>query len=316
MRQDDSIIRIRGGSMPAPVSDTTCDSGSVSRSALVPTLAVIGAVLLWGGSFSAMKVAVSGLGPWTVMWVRMVLAVALLIPFARRLWPVWHRADLPRLAAMALCLPCGYFLFESNALRFTSSAQAGVIAALVPLLVAAGARIFLAERVPMRSFGGLALSLAGVAWLTLSARAGEHATAPLLGNGLELLAMICAAGYMLLAKELSTRYGSWTLTGLQSVAGLVFFLPGSVSLIDHPPMAWQPVEAFAVIYLGAGASLGAFGLYNFGISRLPASRASAFINLVPVAALLMGWGILGEALSPSQWAASAVVFGGVWLSQR
>lgn len=39
-------------------------------SALLPTLAVLGAVSLWGAAFPAMRVTIKVLGPWGVMWVR------------------------------------------------------------------------------------------------------------------------------------------------------------------------------------------------------------------------------------------------------
>ena len=43
---------------------------------LAPRLAVLGAVLLWGASFSAMRAALADLHPWSVMWLRMVVALA------------------------------------------------------------------------------------------------------------------------------------------------------------------------------------------------------------------------------------------------
>ena len=193
----------------------------------LPYLAVLGAVAFWGGSFAAMKLAVSAMGPWAVMWLRMLVALAVLAPVLKRLTPTQGRpGDWRLLAPMALCMPCGYFLLESYALTFTSSAQAGVVSATVPLLVAAGARLFLGERVSAGAMAGLTLSLLGVAWLTLAGSADEHAPAPLLGNLLELGAMVCAAAYMLIAKQLSSRYNPWTLTALQTLVGAVFFVPG------------------------------------------------------------------------------------------
>jgi drug/metabolite transporter (DMT)-like permease len=52
------------------------------------------------------------------------------------------------------------------------------------------------------------------------------------------------------------------------------------------------------------------------MSRIAASRASVFINLVPVFAVAIGWGLLGESLSVAQCIAATVVVCGVWFSQR
>ncbi|WP_449241863.1 DMT family transporter [Desulfovibrio sp.] len=282
---------------------------------LLPVLALLTTVVLWGLSYPAMKTAVTALDPQAVMWARMVVALLTLLPVATRVWPRMRRADLPALAAMCLLMPCAYFFFESNALRYTTSMQAGIVSATVPLLVAVGAWMFLKEPLTARALAGLLLALAGVSLMSLQGRATETASDPLLGNALEVCAMICAAGSMLVLKRLSTRYGSWALTMLQTVAGVLFFLPGAPVLFDR----WEPLvqggQVWILLFLGAGASLGAFGLYNWGMSRMEAGRASAYINLVPVMAVVFGWLFLGESLSQGQVWAALLVLAGVGLSQ-
>ena len=71
----------------------------------------------------------------------------------------------------------------------------------------------------------------------------------------------------------------------------------------------------AVVYLGAVVTLGAYGCYNYGVSKLPASQATAFVNLIPVFTIILGWLILGEKFNFMQYLAAAVVFAGVILSQ-
>ncbi len=284
---------------------------------VLPVTAIVTAVCLWGGSFSAMKVAVSTISPWTVMWLRMVLALAVMLPFAARLRPrAYRRGDWRPLLLLTLLQPCLYFLLESHALQLTTSSQAGVISATVPLMVVLGARLALAERMPARAVGGLVLSVFGVAWLTLAGSATESASNPLLGNLLELGAMASAAAYMVLIKRLSARYSTWTLTVLQTLGGAVFFLPGAAAVIRGDWLGWSSQQFLVLVFLGVGATLGAFGLYNWGMSRIEAGRASAFINLIPVVAVLLGRTLLGESLNPSQITAAGRVFPGIWLSPR
>ena len=57
------------------------------------------------------------------------------------------------------------------------------------------------------------------------------------------------------------------------------------------------------------------GLYNFAVGRLPASQASAFVNLIPLFTLFFAAVVLGETLSAQQLAGAALVFVGVALSQ-
>jgi drug/metabolite transporter (DMT)-like permease len=76
------------------------------------------------------------------------------------------------------------------------------------------------------------------------------------------------------------------------------------------------VGAASILYLGVFVTLGAYGLYNYGMSKIPAGQASAFVNLIPVISMLLGWAWLGERLNAAQLAGVAVVFGGVLLSQE
>ncbi len=144
--------------------------------------------------------------------------------------------------------PCLYFLLEGYALSLTSSSQAGMISALVPLLVTAGAWAVLKEPVSPTGIAGLLLSIGGVVWLSLGGVADESSPNPALGNLLEVGAMVCAAGYMVVMKRLSARYSTWWLTGMQCVAGAVSFPAGcSVrrGLGNISMQAW-----IAVAYLG------------------------------------------------------------------
>lgn len=284
---------------------------------VLPFIALFSAALLWGGSFSAMRFAVGVMSPWSVMWLRMVIALSVMLPFLGRLQ--LHRCrktDWPKLALMVLFQPCLYFFMESHALTFTTSSQAGVISASVPLMVTVGAWLVLAEPVSLRTMAGLFLSVAGVIALSLTGNAVESADRPLLGNMLELGAMASAAANILLVKRLCERYNPWLLTALQIIAGSLFFSPGLVLLIRQPLQAWSLVLVLSIVFLGAFVTLGAFGLYNWAMSQIPAARASIFINLVPVIAVAIGWLVMGESLSSLQCLAAGAVVAGVALSQR
>ncbi|WP_028577714.1 DMT family transporter [Desulfomicrobium escambiense] len=284
---------------------------------LAPRLAVLGAVLLWGASFSAMRAALADLHPWSVMWLRMIVALACILPMYRSIdLSMYRRGDWKLLIPAVILQPCLYFWFESAALGLTTSAQAGVISASVPLLVGVGAWMTLREPLNGRTVFALLLSLAGVAVLSLSGEATETAPSPLLGNGLELGAMVCAAANMILIRFLGRRYGAWTLTVMQVVTGCLFFSPGALRLLDVPAGTFDTRLILILLFLGAGVTLGAFSLYNWAITRMPAGTASAHINLIPVVAVTCGFLFLGETMSLIQLAAAGVVLASVLLTQK
>jgi drug/metabolite transporter (DMT)-like permease len=183
-------------------------------------------------------------------------------------------------------------------------------------MVALGAWLLLNEPLVKRTLAGLFLSVAGVVALSLAGDATGLADNPLWGNVLELFAMASAAVNMLIVKRLCDRYNPWLLTALQVLAGTLFFSPGLFFLIRGAGVTWTMHLVLAIVFLGGLVTLGAFGLYNWAMSRIPASRAAVFINMVPVAAVVFGWTMLGESLSLVQCVAAAGVILGVAISQR
>jgi len=286
-------------------------------STALPFAALTAAVLLWGGSFVGMRIVLRSLPPMAVMWCRMILALLVLLPFSGKIIPKnYRRGDWKLLLPTVLFQPCLYFLLESNALLLTTSTQAGVISASVPVLVAVGAWFFFSESINRITIAGLVLSVAGVVYLTLSQSSSASAVNPVAGNIMEFMAMVFAAANMLLIKKLSGRYNPWVLTAMQVAAGVIFFIPGFFQLLEADSSIWNLTIIGILLYLGVFVSLGAFGLYNWAISRINASTASSFINLVPVTAIITGSLLLGETLNMSQSAAALVVIAGVLLSQR
>ena len=289
---------------------------SPRASQLVSILCLFGAVLFWGTSFVATKTALDSFGPMTVIWLRMATAALLFAP----VWffvpkPSYQRGDLKWLALIALLQPCIYYLAEGYAVKFTTSSAAGVISAIVPLLVAVGAWLFLHEHLSARSIIAIAISLVGVAMLSLGGQTQASAPNPVLGNLLEVLAMVCAAGSMIALKHVSRRYNPWFLTGLQATVGAVFFLPGAIAGGTAGWSSAAPAAWISVVYLGTFVSLGAFGLYNTAVTRMPANRAALSINLVPAVALLAGWLMRGESLTAIQLVGCVIIVGAVVLSE-
>ncbi|MGK8440556.1 DMT family transporter [Ectopseudomonas hydrolytica] len=285
------------------------------RGSALAMAALVLAMALWGSSFIALKLAFAELPALWVIAGRMLLgALVFLAAWRWRGRVDYRRGDLKYLLALTACEPCLYFIFEALALQHTSASQAGMITALLPLLVALGAYLFLHERLTRTTLAGFALALGGALWLSLAGSADQHAPNPLLGNFFELLAILCATAYTLLLKHLTGRYSPFILTALQALVGSLFFVPLAAWQADWPS-SFSPQGLAAVAYLGVVVTVGAYGLFNFGVSRLPASQATAFTNLIPLFTLVFAAVLLGERLSAEQMVAAGLVFVGVLLSQ-
>lgn len=279
-------------------------------------LALWGAVLLWASSFIALKLAFVYFDPMVVIFGRMFLATLAFAFVFRRLGPSrYEPGDWKLLLFMGVCEPGFYFVFEALALTKTDASQAGMICALLPVLMAVAARAVLKERISGRAVFGFAMAVGGAVALSAGAMSTESAPNPVLGNFFEFTAMVFATGYMITAKRLMVRYNPWFLTMVQAVVGTLFFFPLLLLPSTTLPTEFPLPGVGAVVFLGLGVTILAYGLYNYAMSKVPANQASAYVNLIPVITVFLGWLILDERLTLVQYLASVVVLAGVYLSQ-
>lgn len=285
---------------------------------LAPNIALWVAMILWGLSFIAMKLALDGFPPTLVIFGRMFIASLCFICMPK-FWKrgfVYRKGDWKFLLFLVLCEPFLYFLFEAYALTLTSVAEAGMITAALPLLVAVAAGLVLKEKLGPRTWVGFFMAVAGVIWLSASALSeGAEGRNHFIGNFLEFLAMCSATGYAISVRYLSANYSSNFITAMQAFAGCLLFSP-SLLVYGAELSCPLPFEAsMAVLFLGVCVTIGAYGLYNFGLCSISAGMATAYINLIPVFTLLFSYLLLGETLNGQQVYASALVLFGVLLSQ-
>ncbi|GLS84431.1 DMT family transporter [Paraferrimonas haliotis] len=279
-----------------------------------PRLALLIATLLWASSFIALKFAFQVYPPNWVIAGRMLVALLCFSLFYKQILKFQYRSgDWKLLLLMSFCEPCLYFVLESQALLYTSASQAGMMTAMAPILTAIVAYVFIKERLNRRGMLGFLLAMVGVIWLSLAGESDEHAPNPLLGNLLELAAMLAAAIYAVCLKLLCQRYSALTLTALQALVGSLFFVP----LALYSGGEWQLHRdgLLAILYLGAFVTLGAYLLYNYAISQIPLTQAVVYINLIPVFTLVLAFVLLGERLTPWQMLGAGLVLIGVVIAQ-
>lgn len=291
---------------------------SVGKQLSLPVLALIMATVLWSSSFIALKIAFRVYDPMFVIFGRMLVASLCFLVVGRRLVKslVYQKGDYKLILFMAFCEPCLYFIFEAKAVENTTASQAGIITAMLPILVMSAAALFLKETVTKKSWAGAFIAVAGVLWLTAESSPSSDAPNPVLGNFLEFLAMVCATGYTISLKSLTNRYSPFFLTAIQALIGSLFYFPLLFLPSTELTMQWDPLSGMAIIYLGAVITLGAYGLFNYGIKFLPANKGAIYVNLIPVFSVILGWLILGETFTLYQFFAGFLILGGVYISQQ
>ncbi len=286
-----------------------------NQNELFAYLSISIAVLLYGTTLTATKICMQYYSTPQLMAFRMIISAFLFLPFIFTVYKniKIERRDLKLIFLMMLCEPCLYFIFETTALKYTTSGQAGVVSSLEPVILVLGARIILKEKFMKIVYAGLFISIIGSILLSISSDVSESAPNPLLGNFLELIAIILTDTCVITTKYLMDRYPPFFLAGISVIGGAVFFIVlnifvhGSFNVVVNTSL-------FLVIYLGI-LTVVAYALYNFAICTLSASKFSPFLFLLPVAAVFFGWFFLGETFNLKQFFACLLVFSGIYISQ-
>lgn len=284
---------------------------------VITIMALLGAMVLWASSFVALKYAFMSYDSMVVIFTRMLIALIFVLIFFRKAFIGLEitKNDLKYLFIMALFEPCIYFILEAEALVNTTASQAGMVTTLLPVMVAIGAWIWIGEKITKSIVIGGLIAFVGAMWLSIGADSSDYAPRPFYGNSMEFLAMVTAVGYTLTLKHLSKRFKPLFLTAFQALIGSLFFfvfllLPSTTMPTDFP---LEP--SLAVLYLGIGVSFGAYGLYNYGVSKIPASEASLYVNLIPVFTVLLAYILLDEQFGWHEVIGASFILVGVFIAQ-
>jgi len=274
-------------------------------------------MVFWGLSFVATKIALESLPTFTLVFARFGLGSCLFLALMVRYGlPRFTLRTHAKLLLTATFEPGLYFIFETIGLQHTTAPKAALIIALTPIVVLFLAFLFLGERNSPRSLFGVFMSLLGISVLV----GGDPQfrwtlRGHLLGDLLIFGAVISAALYIVCARDLGRTHSAREITSMQTLYGALFYL--APFLLELPEIQWSAVSGRslgALAYLTVFATFGAFLCYNYGLTKVPAARASVFINGIPVVTALGAWLLLGEKLTIFQATGGLLVLLGVYLA--
>lgn len=276
-------------------------------------------MLLWGASFVLTKIALAELGPLTIAlyrWLVATLAFAAVLPLQGEM-PTLRRAlrqDLPPFALLGLVGIAAFYAFQNLGLRFTTAVNVGLLINFTPVFIAVLGVFWLGERLGQAAFIGIVLSFAGATLVSLPGSGFSQGRGHLLGDGLTLLAALCAAIYTVYGKRIVARYPPTVVTGLAAAFGSLLLVPwaaGEGLALPHSVAVWG-----AVLTLGLGSSALANLWWWQILQRMDAARAGIFLLVIPVVSTLLAVVLLGETMPLAAAVGAALVLLGVYLTQR
>lgn len=279
--------------------------------------ALIATVIFWGLSFVATKVALESIPTFTIIFARFSLASVFFAGMMfRNGFPSFTPRDHVMIFLTAFFEPGLYFIFETLGLVYTTAPKASLIIATVPITVMVLSALILNEKTGRLGVAGILLSLVGIVVLITGDPDFDWTLGgSLMGDLLIFGAVLSAALYIVGARNLGRRYSSLEITTMQVFYGAVFYAPAFIWQL--PDISWDSISGRSwggLVYLTVFATVAAFLCYNYALTKIPASRASVFINGIPVVTAIGAWIILGESLTIFQAGGGVLVLIAVFIT--
>jgi len=277
--------------------------------------AALFAVVAWGASFVATRIALEAFTPFAIVALRLTLGAALLAAVARagrlRAMPGREAAGVAVLLGLIVA---AHLLIQAIGLGRTTAMNTAWIISFIPVVIALGARLFLGQRLPALAWAGVAIATLGV--LLVTAQEPPDFAHARLGDLLQLGSCFTWAAYTLVAVRPLQRWGSLPMTaGPMAVAAAVLWLAAAVDgrLLVAPP---HFASLLSIVFLGVFCSGVAFLLWFRAVSAVGPARSGVYLYVEPFVTLALAWAMLDEPVMASAVAGGITVLIGVALVHR
>ncbi|HYE97145.1 MAG TPA: EamA family transporter [Rubricoccaceae bacterium] len=289
---------------------------------LAGVLAAFAAVyVIWGSTYLAIRFAIETLPPFGMAGVRFLTAGAVLYALgrargaARPTGPQWRASAL--IGALLLLGGNGGVVWAEQ--RIPSGVAALLVAGMPLWMVLldwarpGGVR-------PTRGMVlGLALGIAGITVLVGPADLVGGGRIDPLGAGAVLLGSFFWATGSLYARSAPTPKETLLAVGMQMLAGGALLVMAGLLAGEAPRFDASAVSARSLLglaYLITFGSIVAYTAYVWLLGVASAARVATYAYVNPIVAVLLGWALADEPLTPRVLVAAAVIVGAVVLIVR
>jgi O-acetylserine/cysteine efflux transporter len=270
-------------------------------------------VVVWGVNFVVMKFALRDFSPFQLGAARYVFAVLPLILLVKPPRIAWKWVLL-----YGVFQGVGQFGILFLALKVgMTAALASVLLQTQVFFTSLFGFLLLHERASRPLQAGMVLAALGLGCFALNyvSPGAETSSATTLAG---FVLTLCAAAMWAMSniaarrvQQLHANYSPVAFVVWSSSVAIVPFMALSL-VFDAPDIRWQWLEArwsswLAVAYLGWVATVLGYSLWTGLLKRHPANKVAPFSLGVPIVGLTTGMLVLGEVITPWQWAGIALV---------
>ncbi|MDA1887905.1 DMT family transporter [Bacillus cereus group sp. BY105LC] len=207
------------------------------------------------------------------------------------------------LLPLAIFYPALFFAFQAFGLVYTSSSEAGIIQAAIPIFTMMLASYFLKEYTNTWQKISVLISVIGVIYIFIMNGIGTHETS-FIGVILILLSALSSAFYNVLARKMTKKFKLMDLTYTMTVIGFISFnliaisshiSKGTITVYFKP--FTNGTFLISILYLGLLSSLLTALLLNYSLSYIEAAKISVFSNFSTLITIIVGVVFLHEQIA-------------------
>lgn len=288
---------------------------------LVAIIEVTLAVIIWGGTFVATKIALRQISPAGVVWLRFgvgIIVLGVVVGLRRQFQlPGWR--DLLYFSLLGFLGITFHQWLQSTGLLTSQATTTAWIVATTPIFMAILGWLVLKERLAGLQILGIALAALGVVLVVTRGDLGSLTQGKFGAPG-DLLIMLSApnwAVFSTLSRRGLSNYPATLMVFYVMVLGwlfssVLFFLgPGLSELAALHSDGWT-----AVLFLGILGSGAAYIFWYDALQILPVAQVGAFVYLEPFVTVIVAAALLLEPVTWASLLGGAGILAGVWLVNR
>lgn len=287
----------------------------------LPYLETLFAVIVWGASFIATKVALQDISPVSVVWLRFSMGVLILgaAVAMRRQFALPKRGEWAYFALLGFLGITFHQWLQSNGLQTSEAGTTAWIVATTPVFMALLGRVVLKERLGWLKITGIFLAFAGVLLVVskgdLSSVSVGRFGAP--GDRLILVSAVNWAVFSVLSRRGLKSYPAGLMMFYVMSLGwlftsLLFFAGGNTAEISNLTFnGW-----LGIAFLGIFCSGLAYIAWYDALQALSAAQTGVFLYIEPLVAVVVAFFVLGEPVTVVSLIGGGVILLGVWLVNR
>lgn len=262
---------------------------------------------IWGSTYYVTSEFLPDGYPLTLAVLRALPAGLLLMLIIRRLPPAGWLWRIVILGALNFSIFWALLFVAAYVLPGGVAATLGALQAIVVVFLS---HILLKTPILKENVTSAAFGVVGVALLLNPSIALDP-----LGIGAALGCAVSMALGTVLSRKWQPPVSPLTFTAWQLTAGGGLLVP--FALWFEPPLPSLSADNYlGLLYLGLIGAAVTYYLWFRGVARIDPAAVSILGFFSPLTAVLLGWVLLGQVLSPFQMVGGLIVLGCVWCSQN